>query len=81
MSQSLAQTLTSLAGGILESARATPVAVQRIEASLPMEFDLLRGAGGPRIAMTPPDAPQARGLALPLGRLSFTLDIGGGSDG
>lgn len=82
MTQSLAQTLTFLISDLLDSAHTTPVSVEHIGVTLPMEFDLRHAPDGLQIAMTPPDALQSRGLAAPLGRLNVALDItDGGSDG
>ncbi len=82
MTQTLAQTLQDLAGGIFEAAAATPVGIERIEAKLPMEFSLTRHDGQLTVAMRPPEATQGRDLTSPLGSFSFIIDIvNGGSDG
>ena len=82
MTQTLARTLKDIAGSIFRAADGSPVAIERIEVALPMEFGLRRHQGQQVVAMRPPDALQARDLAIPMGRFGFTIDIvkGGGDE-
>lgn len=80
MTPDLASTLIGLCDDVVAAARATPVALSRVEMSLPMDFVLHREGGVSTIAMAPPDAAALRGLPRPPGRLAFCLTLEGGAD-
>lgn len=76
MTHRLDATIAGLAGSVLDAAAGTPVAPSAVEALLPMEFGLRHGAEGWEIVARPPEATPDRRLAVPVGRLAFSLAIG-----
>jgi len=73
----LDDTIEALVGAILDAAHRAPAALRSIEADLPLEFGLRRGAEGLVVVARPPEEIQSRVLCSLPGRFAFTLAVGG----